>query len=98
MKFVLLLCTLILSLHGWCASVISSPRTARTITPSYQAVENATLQKEGSRPLSVDKMKTAMIGWGLIVYLTIIIWWAIAAKNSLDMILKDVVQSMAQYS
>jgi len=98
MKFALLLCTLILSLHGWCASVISSPRTAPAITPSHQAVENAKLQEEGSRSLPVDKMKTAMIGWGLIIYLTAIIRWAIIAKNSLDMILKDVLQGIAQYS
>ena len=97
MKSALLLCTLILSLHGWCASVISSPRTAPAITPSHQAVENAKLQEEGSRLLSVDR-KTAMIGWVLIIYLTAIICWAIIAKNSLDMILKDVLQGISQYS
>jgi len=39
-----------------------------------------------------------MIGSVLITYLTAIAWWAIAAKNSLDKILKGVQQDMAQYS
>jgi hypothetical protein len=98
MKFALLLCTLILSLHGWGASVISSPRTAPAIVPNHQAAENAKLQEGGSRSLQVDKMTTAIISGGLIIYLAAIFWWVMAAKNSLDSILKDVLQDMALYS
>ena len=39
-----------------------------------------------------------MIGWGLLTYLTLIFWWAITAKNSLDKILKNVLQDIARYN
>jgi len=96
LKLPLLVLVLVLSVHGWCASVIPSQRIARAITPSHQAIENGKLQETG-RPIRLDKMKAVMMGWGLITYLTAIIWWAITAKNSLDKILRDVLQGMEQY-
>jgi len=36
-----------------------------------------------------------MIGVAAIIYLAAVIWWAITAKNSLDKVLKDVLQSIA---
>ena len=97
MKLALFLCALVLSLHGWCASVTPSQRTARTITPDHETVENGKLKEETNSPLLLDKMKIAMIGWGLLTYLTVIFWWAITAKNSLDKILKNVLQDIALY-
>jgi len=97
MKLSLLLCILVLSIHGWCASVNPSQRTARTITPSHEAIENEKLKEETNSPFLSDKMKAAVIGWGLITYLIIIFWWAISAKNSLDKILKDVLQDIDRY-
>jgi len=97
MKLALFLCALVLSLHGWCASVTPSQRTARTITADYETVENGKLKEEANRPLLLGKMKAAMIGWGLLTYLTVIFWWAITAKNSLDKILKNVLQDIARY-
>ena len=98
MKLALFLCTLLLSLQGWCASVTPSLRTARTITPDHETVENRKLKEETNSPLLLDKRKAAMIGWGLLTYLTIISWWAITAKNSLDKILKNVLQDIARYN
>ena len=97
MKLALFLCTLVLSLQGWCASVTPSLRTARTNTPGYETVENGKLKEETNSPLLSDKVKAAMIGWGLITYLTCIFWWAITAKNSLDKILNNVLQDIARY-
>ena len=97
MKLALFLCALVLSLHGWCASVTPSHPTARAIIPSHQTIENGELKKETNSPLLLDKMKAAMIGCGLLTYLTVIFWWAITAKNSLDKILKNVLQDMARY-
>ena len=97
MKLALFLCALVLSLHGWCASVTPSQRTARTITADYETVENGKLKEEANSPLLLGKMKAAMIGWGLLTYLTVIFWWAITAKNSLDKILKNVLQDIARY-
>ena len=97
MKLALFLCALVLSLHGWCASVTPSQRIARTNTPGHETVENGKIKEETASPLSLDKMKAAMIGWGLLTYLTIIFWWAITAKNSLDRILKNVLQDIARY-
>ena len=34
---------------------------------------------------------------GLLIYITILFWWTIAAKNSLDKILKNVLQDIARY-
>jgi hypothetical protein len=98
MKMLLLLCALVFSIHGWCAAVVPSQRTAREITRGHQIFENDKLKEATSSSLLVDKMKTARIGWALITFLTAIIWWAITAKNSLDKILKGVLQDMAQYS
>ena len=97
MKLALFLCALVLSLHGWCASVTPSHPTARAIIPSHQIIENGELKKETNSPLLLDKMKAAMIGCGLLTYLTVIFWWAITAKNSLDKILKNVLQDIARY-
>jgi hypothetical protein len=98
MKLPLFLCALVLSLHGWCASVTPSQPTARAITPGHETVENGKLKEETNNPLLLDKMKAAMIGWGLLTYLTVIFCWAITAKNSLDKILKNVLQDIARYS
>ena len=98
MKLALFLCALVLSLHGWCASVTPSQRTARTITPGYETVENGKLKEDTNSPLLLDKVKAAMIGWGLLTYLTFIFWWAITTKNSLDKILNNVLQDMTRYS
>lgn len=97
MKLALFLCALVLSLHGWCASVTPSHPTAHAITPGHETIENGTLRKETNSPLLLDKMKAVMIGWGLLTYLTVIFWWAITAKNSLDKILKNVLQDIARY-
>jgi hypothetical protein len=97
MKLALFLCAFVLSLHGWCASVTPSQHTARTITPDHETVENGRLKEETNSPLLLDKMKAAMIGWGLLTYLTVIFWWAVTAKNSLDKILKNILQDMARY-
>ena len=97
MKLTLFLCTLVLSLHGWCASVTPSQHSARTITPAYQTVENRKLKEDTGTSLLLDKVKAAMIGWGLLTYLTFIFWWAIATKKSLDKILNNVLQDIARY-
>ncbi|MHA4807798.1 hypothetical protein ACX0G9_06815 [Flavitalea flava] len=97
MKLALLFCALILSVHGWCASVSPSQRTARANTPGNQTIENGKLHEETGSLLPLDKKKSAMIAWVLTTYLTAIIWWAITAKNSLDKILKDVLQDIARY-
>ena len=97
MKMALFLCALVLSLHGWCASVTPSQATARAITPGHETVENGKLKEETNSPLLLDKMKAAMIGWALLTYLTVIFWWTITAKNSLDKILKNVSQDIARY-
>jgi len=97
MKLPLLLCVLVLSTHGWCASVNPSHTTARAITPSHETIEKEKLKEETCSPLLSDKMKAAMIGGGLITYFIIIFWWAISAKNSLDKILKDVLQDIDRY-
>jgi hypothetical protein len=97
MKLPLLLCVLVLSIHGWCASITPSQRTARAITKSHETIENEKLKEETKSPLLLDKMKATMIGWGLIAYLILIFWWAITAKNSLDKILKDVLQDIHRY-
>jgi hypothetical protein len=97
MKLALFLCALVLSLQGRCASVTPSLHTARAITPDHETVENGKLKEETNSPLLLDKMKAAMIGWGLLTYLTVIFWWAITAKNSLDKILKNVLQDIDRY-
>ena len=94
MKLALFLCALVLSLPGWCASVAPSRSTARTITPVHENVENGRLNEETNSPLLLDKMKAAMIGCGLLTYLTVIFWWVITAKNSLDKTLKNVLQDI----
>ncbi|HEY4207467.1 MAG TPA: hypothetical protein VGM31_11670 [Puia sp.] len=98
MRLPLLLCFLVLSIQGWCASVIPSQRAARAITPNHQTIEDEKSQEEIKMQLPKDKMKTALIGWSLITYFAVLIWWAIVAKISLDKILKDVLQSIAQHS
>jgi len=82
MKIALLLCALVLSASGWCASAIPSERIARAATPTDQTIG------------------IVMIGWSVIfiTYLTVIIWWTVATKDSLDNILKEVLQSLAKYS
>ncbi|HTK21649.1 MAG TPA: hypothetical protein VL442_19165 [Mucilaginibacter sp.] len=97
MKLPLLLCVLVLTIHGWCASVNPSHSTARAITPSHETIEKEKLKEKTNSPLLSDKMNAAVIGWGLITYLIIIFWWAISAKNSLDKILKDVLQDIDRY-
>jgi hypothetical protein len=97
MKLALFLCALVLSLHGWCASVSPSHLTARAITSGQETVENGKLKEETNSPLLLANRKAAMIGWGLLTYLTVIFWWAITAKNSLDKILKNVLQDIARY-
>ena len=97
MKLPLFLCTLIFSLHGWCASVNPSHPTTRAIAPSHETVENVKPKEETNSPLLLDKSRAAMIGWGLFIYLTVIFWWAITAKNSLDKILKNVLQDISRY-
>ena len=97
MKLAFFLCALVLSLHGWCASVTPSQSTARAITPGHETVENGKLKEETDSRLPLDKMEVAMIGWSLLTYLTVIFWWAIRAKNSLDKILKNVLQDIARY-
>ena len=97
MKLALFLFALVLSLHGWCASVTPSQGTARTITPGHETVENGKRKEETNSPLLLDKMKAAMVGWGLLSYLTFIFWWVITAKNSLDKILRKVLQDIARY-
>ena len=97
MKLALFLCALVLSLHGWCASVTPFQRTTHTITPGHETVENGKLKEETNSPLLSDKMKAVMIGWALLTYLTFIFWWAITTKNSLDKILKNVLKDIARY-
>jgi hypothetical protein len=97
MKLSLLLCMLVLSIPGWCASINPSHSAARAITPGHKTIENEKLKEETNGPLVWDKMKAAAIGWGLITYLVTIFWWAITAKNSLDKILKDVLQDIDRY-
>jgi len=75
MKLPLLFCALVLSLQGWCASVIPSHSNAQATMQSHRTAE--------------------MIGVAAIIYLAAVIWWAITAKNSLDKVLKDVLQSIA---
>ena len=65
--------------------------------PSHEILENTKPQKETNSPLLLDKTKTVMIGWGLLTYLTVIFWWAITTKNSLDKILNNVLQDIARY-
>ena len=98
MKLALFLCTLVLSLHGWCASVTPSVRATRTITSGYETVENGKPKEDTSSPLLLDKMKAALIGWGLLTYLTLIFWWAFTTKNSLDKILDNVLRDIGRYS
>jgi hypothetical protein len=97
MKLVFFLCALVLSIHGWCAGITPSQRTARAIAPSHETIENKKLKEEANSPLLLDKMKATMIGWGFIAYLILIFWWAITAKNSLDKVLKDVLQDIDRY-
>ena len=97
MKLPLLLCVLVLSIHGWCASITPSQRTTRAITPGHATIEKEKLKEETNNPLLWDKTKAAVIGWCLITYLVSIFWWAVAAKNSLDKILKDVLQDIDRY-
>ena len=96
MKLPLLLCALVLSIHGWCASVNPSHSTARAIIPSHETIEKEK-KEETNSPFLLDKMKAAVIGWSVITYLITIFWWAIIAKNSLDKILKDVLQDIDRY-
>ena len=97
MKLTLVLCVLMLSIHGWCASITPSQRTTRAITPSHATIEKEKLKEETNNPSLWDKIKVTVIGWGLITYLISIFWWAIAAKNSIDKILKDVLQDIDRY-
>ena len=97
MKLPFVLCVLMLSIHGWCASIIPSQRTARPVTPSHEIIENEKLKEATNSPLLWNKIKAAVIGWGLITYLITIFWWAIAAKNSLDKVLKNVLQDIDRY-
>jgi hypothetical protein len=64
----------------------------------HEAIENGKLKEEIRDPLLLDKRKTAVIGGLLFLYLAIIGWWAVTAKNSLDNILKNVLRDMARYS
>jgi hypothetical protein len=97
MKLALFLCALVFSLHGWCASVNPSHRTVCAITSGHETVKNIGLKEGTNSPLLFDSAKVAMIGWGLFIYLLVIFWWAITAKNSLDKILNDVLQDIARY-
>jgi hypothetical protein len=92
MKLLLLCFALVLSLQGWCAVVAPSGRPARTATPNHNAIEKVQMEEEADRPL----LLVAIVGCGLLAYLTVIVWWVIVAKNSLDKILKDVLQDMAR--
>ena len=92
MKSLLLCFALVLSLHGWCAAVAPSGHPARTATPNHNVVEKGQTEDEADRPL----LLVAIVGCGLLAYLTVIVWWVIVAKNSLDKILKDVLQDMAR--
>ena len=67
------------------------------MTSGHETVKNIELQEGTNSPLLFDKKKAAMIGWGLFIYLLVIFWWAITAKNSLDKILNDVLQDIARY-
>jgi hypothetical protein len=67
------------------------------MTSGHETVENGKLKEETNSPLLLDRMKAAMIGLGLLAYLTVAFWWAITAKNSLDKILKNVLQDIARY-
>jgi hypothetical protein len=93
MKSTLFLFALVLSLHGWCASVAPSQPTAGAISLSHQTTEKGNLEEGTNSPLLV---KAVMIGSGLLIYLIVICWWAITAKNSLDKILKNVLQDIAR--
>ena len=97
MKLILFLCALVLSLHGWCASVAPSQPTGRANTPGHETIENVKPKEETNSPLLMDEIKVLMIGCGLLTYLTVLFWWAITAKHSLDDILKDVLQDIARY-
>ena len=98
MKLPFLLFALALSAQGWCASSIPSGRITRSVIPIHQAIGSEKPQEEIMNSLRDGKLRIAMIGCLLITYLTTIIWWAIATRSSLDNILKEVLQSIAQYS
>ena len=87
MKLALFLCAFLFSLPGWCASVNPSQPATRAITRGHETVENVK-PKEGTNSLLL---------LGLFIYLAILFWWAITAKNSLDKILKNVLQDIARY-
>ena len=97
MKLPVLLCALVLSVHGWCASVAPLQRTSRATSLDHRNIKNGKLAEEIDKPLLLDKMKTALIVCGIVTYLTVIIWWAVTAKNSLDRILKNVIQDIGRY-
>ena len=97
MKLAIFLCAIIFSLHGYCASVNPSHLTARTIASGHETVENVKVKGKTNRLLLLDKKREVIIGWGLIAYLTLLFWWAITAKNSLDKILENVLQDIARY-
>jgi len=73
-----------------CALVLSTNGWCANATSSPRTVHSVA-------PLQVDNMATTVMGWILVAYLSAIIWWAIAAKHSLDKILKDVLQDIGQY-
>jgi hypothetical protein len=98
MKLPLILCALVLSINGWCASVTPFHRTAGIISVSHLVIEKGRLPEPTNSPLLLNKMKVALIGGALIAYFTAIVWLAVTAKHSLDNILKDVVQAMSRYS
>lgn len=97
MKMALFLCALVLSLHGWCASLAPSQPAARGIDPGYNTVENVKLEGVPNSPVLLEKMQIVMIVCGLLTYLAVISWWAFSTKSSLDKILKNVLQDMARY-
>lgn len=98
MKMFLILCALVLSIQGWCASVTPFRRTAGATTISHQAIENSRLSGQTVTPMFLNKLEVTLIGCALILYFTIVFWLAITAKHSLDKILTDVLQAIAGYS
>jgi len=98
MKLTLFLCALVLSLHGRCASLTPSQPPAGAVRPGNVTVEKEKLNIETNSPLPLDKMGGVMIACGLLTYLTVIFWWTISARNSLDKILRNILQDIARYS
>ena len=98
MKMFLILCALVLSIQGWCASVRPFRRTAGATMVSHQVIKNGRLPEQTGTPMFLNKMNVTLMGCALILYVTAVVWLAITAKHSLDKILTDVLQAIARYS